>query len=557
MAMSLKCPDIGTTLSSYSVTETMLLSYLASSDEEYDLSHLPDLHVSNGLVLELYRFMNKHPQCSFYTLRTWISVFLGDGWPTEQVPTVKAICQSVIRLSEKLARLKKHPNWQVREGQASRFLDELYCLPKVYGARETTTRHLSSSFHTSSDVLSTCSSSHSVYTGSSCCSCASENDDLVTTNKELCEELSDLRLKCTSLSNCDKQVVKSRNRMYNRHRNDKKKIERRNKQIQVYKKEAKEKQKALFQAEVQLTAKERSICELKRNIDRISHRASYWKLKCENIKQASEQELVDTVANTQEIQSKLTGEIDELEEEKENLQEIVQELMTINKENIVAFEGGKYVDNIRACCFELLSLNVGVQNVKLVINTVLKNIAQKTVDRLPSKTTLCNMMLECLTLAQAQLGEELTKESADFYTLQTDGTTKFGDHFGTYDISTEESTFHLGIRQVFSGSAQTTLDTLLEIVDDLDIVCGALGSAKVSGKILTKIKNTMSDRHTAEKLFSKMLSDYRADILPDVVSNWEALSEDEKEQLTRMNNFFCGLHFVVGIAEAAEATLKV
>ena len=34
------------------------------------------------------------------------------------------------------------------------------------------------------------------------------------------------------------------------------------------------------------------------------------------------------------------------------------------------------------------------------------------------------------------------------------------------------------------------------------------------------------------------------------------MCETEQEQLMRMNNFFCGLHFLVGLAESAEATLK-
>ena len=40
------------------------------------------------------------------------------------------------------------------------------------------------------------------------------------------------------------------------------------------------------------------------------------------------------------------------------------------------------------------------------------------------------------------------------------------------------------------------------------------------------------------------------------MSEWEQMCEAEREQLTRMNNFFCGLHFLVGLADAAEATLK-
>ena len=67
----------------------------------------------------------------------------------------------------------------------------------------------------------------------------------------------------------------------------------------------------------------------------------------------------------------------------------------------------------------------------------------------------------------------------------------------------------------------------------------------------------MSDRHATEKLFNDLLAEYRAKVLPMVMSSWAETSETEKEQLTRMNNFFCGLHFVVGLAERAEATLKL
>lgn len=113
--------------------------------------------------------------------------------------------------------------------------------------------------------------------------------------------------------------------------------------------------------------------------------------------------------------------------------------------------------------------------IKPIIKSVLQNVAHKEVDRLPGKTVLCNMMVECLSLAQAHLSEELSLKSANFYTLQTDGTTKHGQHFGTYDIATADTTYCLGLRHVFSGSAQNTLDTLKEILDYLDMVGRELG----------------------------------------------------------------------------------
>ncbi len=196
--------------------------------------------------------------------------------------------------------------------------------------------------------------------------------------------------------------------------------------------------------------------------------------------------MANAVIEEHEMQIKLS---EALEEENLCLQDTVDELMS-STEDIVSFEKGKYTDSIRACCYELLSLNVGVRNVKPVIKSVLQNIAQKSVGKLPSKSSLCDMMLECLTLAQAQLGEQLACDDKDYFTLHTDGTTKYGEHFGTYDVTTEDKTYHLGLRHVFSGSAQTTLDTFLEILEDLDTVCKETGFGNGAGKILCAIKNT-------------------------------------------------------------------
>ena len=67
----------------------------------------------------------------------------------------------------------------------------------------------------------------------------------------------------------------------------------------------------------------------------------------------------------------------------------------------------------------------------------------------------------------------------------------------------------------------------------------------------------MSDRHSAEKRFNELLQDYRKELLPTVAENWDQMTDTEREQLTRMNNFFCGLHYIVGLADCAEETPKV
>ena len=67
----------------------------------------------------------------------------------------------------------------------------------------------------------------------------------------------------------------------------------------------------------------------------------------------------------------------------------------------------------------------------------------------------------------------------------------------------------------------------------------------------------MSDRHVVEKTFNELLEDYRTEILPFAIEDWDALSEVEQAQIQRMNNFFCGLHFITGLADSALNKGKV
>ena len=71
----------------------------------------------------------------------------------------------------------------------------------------------------------------------------------------------------------------------------------------------------------------------------------------------------------------LVEEIQQLEHDNIELKDKVDNVMS---EKIVTFEGGKYTNNIRACCYELLPLNVGVKNVKAVIECPDENCTQRS-----------------------------------------------------------------------------------------------------------------------------------------------------------------------------------
>ena len=85
-----------------------------------------------------------------------------------------------------------------------------------------------------------------------------------------------------------------------------------------------------------------------------------------------------------------------------------------------------------------------------------------------------------------------------------------------------------------TGSAEKTLDTLKQILDDIELVTGE----STSKTLLANIKNTMSDREILKKNFNELLEMYRSEILLDVVSSWKNLSSEELQQVSSLNNFF-------------------
>ena len=114
-------------------------------------------------------------------------------------------------------------------------------------------------------------------------------------------------------------------------------------------------------------------------------------------------------------------------------------------------------------------MNVGVKQVEPVIRSVLLNIAGMEAYDLPSTATLVHMLSE-KGLAYQQITEVLSEQ--DNLTLHSDGTSKFGHHYGSFQVSTEGSAYSLGLGDMLTGSAQQTLDTLKQSLSNFEFVAG-------------------------------------------------------------------------------------
>ena len=67
----------------------------------------------------------------------------------------------------------------------------------------------------------------------------------------------------------------------------------------------------------------------------------------------------------------------------------------------------------------------------------------------------------------------------------------------------------------------------------------------------------MSERCATQKKFNNLLVEYWTSIIPKIISNCDNLSKEEQDKMTNVNDFFHGLHFLVGLADQAEASLKI
>ena len=145
---------------------------------------------------------------------------------------------------------------------------------------------------------------------------------------------------------------------------------------------------------------------------------------------------------------------------------------------------------LRQCCIELLSLNVGINNVNPVIRCVIKHITSFNIKELPQAASLTRMYTEMKGLAYQQLSEELQK--GDNLTLHRDGTCKFGLRF---QVSTGDNTYSLELAEMLSGSATQVLNTFCltwNLLHNLALVVLFCSKLRTQCQIATSLRRILT-----------------------------------------------------------------
>ena len=248
----------------------------------------------------------------------------------------------------------------------------------------------------------------------------------------------------------------------------------------------------------------------------------------------------------------LQEQVKELMKEKEYL----QELLDLTESPVVTtYEKGKYVDSIRQVYIKLLNMKVGRNNVKEVIETVLGDLTNVMIDGpLPSAALTSMLFTEGRTLANLHVATEL--QNNENSTLHYDETSKFGKKAGSIQITAGNKTYAVGLFDEDTGSSERLFDSIKECLEKTADNLGQITKSNELPKLLLNIKNTMTYRHSVNDCVDDMLEKWKTEVAKVSVSGFEEMNESAKKIYTSINKLRCNLHFLLGLADAAEKGLN-
>ena len=268
---------------------------------------------------------------------------------------------------------------------------------------------------------------------------------------------------------------------------------------------------------------------------------SYYKTKM--VSHAQQEKLhKDHNAKNEKIITDLQNQVNDLEQSQE---EDITKLELFNQ--------GKYKDEVRQVYMDLLSMGVSVNHCQNVIKSVLKNLTNIEVDRLPQKSLASIIAIEAHVLSQAQAADAMLRQQGNC--LHLDGTKKRFTEYSGFQVSTEEGTFSLSHQIMPCGDASSYLkatnDTFFELAESID---PGENQEETAAKLKMGIKSIMTDRHVVNKAYKKMLENEKLKAIEEIEGTsktWE-----DKKQMAHINGLFCGLHILQNMATAALNGMK-
>uniref|UniRef100_A0A1X7TBW3 Uncharacterized protein n=1 Tax=Amphimedon queenslandica TaxID=400682 RepID=A0A1X7TBW3_AMPQE len=262
MLNSSDCEDvpIGNVLLRLGISSSMLLA-----KDGVALTQIPK--VTNAVVLDLHYFMSRQPKCNctYKSLAEWLAHLFGDLWSKDMPPTVKAFTLSVKRPLAKRDKLKKLCSSSETDQTILEFMDEEYILPTIFQVKGNV--YLASKIKSaSSDCSNTYISNHDD---------SSELETLKSVNQDLSTQLRELKVENESLKETEGHFTVLWEKMYSLHRNTKKEIGQRDKQISEQSDSINKYRLDLDKLFKKFSQMESQVKQLGKDKDKLRHRVDY------------------------------------------------------------------------------------------------------------------------------------------------------------------------------------------------------------------------------------------------------------------------------------------
>ena len=168
-------------------------------------------------------------------------------------------------------------------------------------------------------------------------------------------------------------------------------------QIKEMERDRKVQDKKVHKLEHQLYTTHASVHCLRQRLYRSNEKVEATSLENTDVHSQLSKMETEFSSKTTELQAKIEVLITEVELARHERDILSERLDDIQTGTICTKEGQKFIDSVRQCCIELLS----------VVRSVLQNIASVEVSALPKASTLSGMLAEIKCLAYQQISDEV------------------------------------------------------------------------------------------------------------------------------------------------------
>ena len=144
-------------------------------------------------------------------------------------------------------------------------------------------------------------------------------------------------------------------------------------------------------------------------------------------------------------------------------------------------------------------------------------------------------------------------------TLHTDGISKLGHHYSGALVTVEGRSYSMSIDEIASGSADNYFNSVIDAFTDCERLMQYMSPtvSVISRKLIGSCKNLMSDKHVVGAKFATQFEETRRECLPSIIERWDELDQSEKDVLSKINRFHCGLHALGNAGTSAEQTIRL